>query len=116
MRMCAAARSTPWPDRRDLPVLDQDDIGTEPTELASFSFGQSTMPFLRPLPGKPMDAGFIVKPHPRIHTPTPGPSTESKRAPMIAPPRPATRAVALGLSIGLCLGHAILGAAWHFFL
>lgn len=114
--MCAAARSTPWPDRRDLPVLDRDDLGTEPTVRAEFSFGQVTLPMQPRAPGKPIRALSIVKPVPRVPTPTPRPNTEVIPTPLTAPPPSPARGIAIGFTIGTTLGLAILGAAWHFFL
>jgi hypothetical protein len=131
--MCAAARSTPWPlreGRSGLPVLDRDDLGTEPTLRAEFSFGQATLPVPRttPVPPAPVHYGGVVKAFPRTPTPTPAPyprrpsPTPMSSAlltlptPMIAPPPSAKRALAIGFTIGTSLGLAILGAAWHFFL
>lgn len=127
--MSAAARSTPWPDTRGIPVLDRDELGTEPTERAQFSFGQVTLPVpptrTTPLPPMPQ-AGGAVKAFPRTPTPTPFPRRPTPTpkparlddmvSPLIAPPPSPTRGLAIGFTIGTSVGLAILGACWHFFL
>jgi hypothetical protein len=112
--MCAAARSTPWPNRREVPALHPDDLATEPTVRADFSFGQVTIPMAHVIPGRPLEAGSFVKPFPRVPTPTPVP--ESIPTPLIAPPPSPTRGLAIGFTLGTSLGLAILGVVWHFFL
>ena len=127
--MGAAARSTPWPKKQHgLPVLDRDDLGVEPTIRAEFSFGQVTLPVVRPgtpVPPAPQAAGVVKAfprtpaptPYPRRPSPTPKPSAmDEMPSPLVAPPPSPTKGLAIGFTIGTSVGLAILGACWHFFL